>query len=152
MHGDVTARRVSSPFGLLRALAACAILAGVLAMHALTVGHAPTTFAPPVSHQSAAHVATHASDDGARVLGESTADLCANCDDDATRQHGRDHSTLAMCLAVLAAVAVVWLVARRRLPHAHVDLTVKRLRVAPDALQPTWRTAPSLSSLCVLRT
>ncbi len=153
MRRDVQARRAGVLPALLHALIACAVLLGVLAMHALTVGHAPATLGAAVAHPHVVQTAAQlAHETQPTAMAAVAASHCMACDHDATSHHEVDHTSLGVCLAVIAGTLLVWLLAwRRRLP-ATLNLALGRVALLPGALSPTWRTAPSLSSLCVLRT
>ncbi len=152
MRRDLQARRAGVLPAVLHALIACAVLVGVLAMHALTVGHAPAAIGAGVAHAHVTQASSHMPGEGQPVTMAAVEGGCVRCDHDATNDHEVNHTSLGVCLAVIAGAVLVWLLAwRRRLP-ASLDLALRRLRALPGALSPAWRTAPSLSSLCVLRT
>ncbi len=153
MRRDAQARRAKVLPAVLHALIGCAVLVGVLAMHALTVGHAPATLGAAVAHPHVMQTAPHLALDVQPVaIAAVEASHCMACDHDATSHHEVNHTSLGVCLAVVAGTLLVWLLAwRRRLP-ARLNLSLRRIALLPGALSPPWRTAPSLSSLCVLRT
>ncbi len=151
MRRDMEARRARVVPAVLHALVACAVLVGVLAMHALSVGHAPATLAVGTDHPHVVQSIPHLP--GGELLGPSGAgpNECTTCDQGVTHHRDIDHTGLGLCLAVVAGAVLVWLLAlRSRLP-ASLDLTLRRPVGLSGALSPARRTAPSLSSLCVLR-
>jgi hypothetical protein len=131
--------------GLIRALIAVWLLAGVFAMHGLTGNHEvalATTHAimPPHGEEHAA--ATHQMPVSSNEVTVQTA------------PDGHDHSMGDVCLAMLTvlALAIIGALAARSLLAAHpVVLRTPTPHVVTAGLSPPWA-QPSLSRLCVLRT
>lgn len=120
-----------------RPLIVLTLVAAVFAMHALTVGH-PATPVGSVSSSSASPVSgMHVAEHGGS--GEDPPPPPA------------DGHWLELCVAVLLAGAVVWLVVARRSPLGRALRPLEGRRVTtPAASRPP--PSPSLTRLCVLRT
>lgn len=155
--------RVRIGSGLVKALIAACLLAGVFTMHGLTgnhdaamaLVHQPSTLAGvphsdestqlgvPHSHESAPHTGVPALPAGQPVV-----------EIGPFEDHGHIHSMEDVCLAMLAALllALVVAVALRSSVTAHpAVLAAAPVRVDADGPSPPWR-RPTLSKLCVLRT
>lgn len=164
--------RVRSGWGLVKALIAVCLLAGVIAMHGLTGSHDAAMALPhhppavaqlpaahpaevvnaaarspevgkPHSHGPAGHTAVPALPSGQPVVEIGPYD-----------DHGHIHSMEDVCLAMLVALllALVAALALRSLAIAHpAVLAAAPVRVVADGPSPPWH-RPTLSKLCVLRT
>lgn len=153
---------------LARAAAVLLLLAGVLAMHAVTAGHgggnaslssaAGANFSQPASVEAGPHL--YGAAPGAhKLMKEQTAvttsaqagNACGGCQDHQAPAQTGSH-LLEVCLAVLAAAGLLLLLigrarrATQRLAHALTTVTVA-IQPLVGVLRP-----PSLSNLCVLRT
>jgi hypothetical protein len=150
--------------GLIRALIAACLLAGVFAMHGLTGNHDAAALthaahAPQSMHQeSAGHAAHHVTDGpSATAVSLSPASYDAVTPSGITvgpAQDGHGHAMGDVCLAMLTvlALAIVAALAARSL---RAGRPVVRLRAGrtpiPAGPSPPWL-QPTLSKLCVLRT
>lgn len=140
-----------------------ALLCGVLAMHALTVGHNPEhsvegAVGGAVRGTTDGAMATHRADPGSLTVAlqqaadtPASAPCHAGCDDHLPSRGG--HSTTAICLAVVGALGVVagsllLLGARRPVTAGEAFATT----TSPGWWTSTLSTAPRRYSLCVLRT
>ena len=133
--------------GLVKALIAACLLAGVFTMHGLTSNH---DAAMPLIHQPIAQPApmAHHAAVPAPSVGLPVVEIGPYED------HGHIHSMEDVCLAMLVALllALVVALALRSLLTAHpVVLAAVPIRVVADGPSPPWR-RPILSKLCVLRT
>lgn len=163
------AKRAPRPLAVLvRTAAVLTLLAGVLAMHALTAHHGPppATWAPaataalyadPVMGVSHEHASTgsvagaHGPTVAHTVAGPVNAEGCADCGSHPGPAHTGAH-LLDVCLGVLFAATISLLLvmvacARRPARTAPIRRTPRLVRQVSSALRP-----PSLSMLCVLRT
>lgn len=155
---------LSRATGRLRPLVVLAVVAGVLTMHALTVGHHPAPAASSALTTSASAVSLgvamrdlglHAGGVAAgttemRAVGRHAADGCTGCGQGGPGSSHTGTHLLDVCLGVLLAFALLSLLTRRTRAGSIVNgpatwwqarLSVSR-RPRP----------PSLSQLCVLRT
>ncbi|GAA1604941.1 hypothetical protein GCM10009789_68630 [Kribbella sancticallisti] len=161
----------------MRALVLFGVLAGVFAMHALTMNHDPAMAGsaaamPPsgAGHMSAAAGVAAVADDGGPLSGHvgmsdgSAADMAAvtelaSASNALVSAHSTagNHGMSGVCVAVLAAslalvgvaLMLCWLRSARSVPRAWQVLP---LQLSPlPGRSPPWL-APSLSKLCVLRT
>jgi hypothetical protein len=153
--------RVRIGSGLVKALIAACLLAGVFTMHGLTGNHdaamalvhqPPTQVGVPSSHESVgvphSHESAARSDVPALAVGLPVVEFGPYED------HGHIHSMEDVCLAMLVALllALVVAVALRSSATAHpAVLAAAPVRVIADGPSPPWR-RPILSKLCVLRT
>ncbi len=141
-----------------RVLAVVALLCGVLAMHALSVGHLPWTphageggrahHAPAIDVGSPhwQHADTHVAEASAHA--PVAASPCDGCGSSTTDGAG-GHSAIGLCIAVLTAGVAVLLVAAsgRRAILRELHAVPLRWVAAESPVRP-----PDLSALCVLRT
>jgi uncharacterized protein DUF6153 len=156
----------------LRPVAVLAVLAGVLAMHALTVGHHPGSHVGGSADPAVAAVAVHdhaaapGSARDVRAIDPRPAgghavpttrlpvdpDGCGNCGHGAPDPSHSGSHLLDLCIAVLlAATVTLLLLLVARSPAVAHALTHIRRAVTPVAVR-RRPPGPSLSQLCVLRT
>lgn len=170
MTGKQQRQRVAA-HALRRAVAVLTLLAGLVAMHALTVGHDPVVTGtvaigapdmaaggghihlagPEHPHQAAAHsTAAEGAAPDAAAQAMNLSDSCVGCAHDPGSSHGGSH-LLNICLAVLLAGAVTLaLVAARRSRPDRGPAVAAGARVVVSQL--TAPRPPSLFRPCVLRT
>jgi hypothetical protein len=145
--------------GLVRALVVAGVLAGVFAMHGLTIDHAPVSVGrghPTASHDAATGADPVAVRSGAMTVHSAMA-AAARPDRSQTRAGERDpgHAMPAVCVAVLAASVLLLLVSRvlRRgvLGWTYRDVRAWRAVGAGRSGRSPPGSSLSLSKLCVLR-
>ena len=150
----------------LEPLVVLAVAAGVLAMHALTVGHHSVPAAASALTQSPALAASsgigavrdirhHAGgiDEGTTglgLIGQAAAENCAGCGQGEPGSSHTGSHLLDMCVAVLLAIALLSLLTRRTRRGSDLLGSVSWRQVGPSVSRRPR--PPSLSQLCVLRT
>ena len=146
----------------LRPLVVLALVAGVLAMHALTVGHQPSPALSAASSAAASVGVMH--DTGHRSSGvaagmttrgpadSDSADHCAGCGHDGRGSSHAGSHLLGLCVAVLLAGALTLLLFALRGRRRGLLLRAFRPVVISRGAASRRPRPPSLSQLCVLRT
>jgi predicted cobalt transporter CbtA len=137
--------------GLVRALVSVCLLAGVLAMHALTMDHDPAMIA--MSGKAANAEPIQAGSD----MPEHSSAVPASSRTDAAYTRRAGHEMAELCVAVMSGsllllglvLMLAWLRSARSTPWS---LRLFPVRLSPLlGRSPPWLT-PSLSKLCVMRT
>jgi len=148
--------------GRLRPLVVLALVAGVLAMHALMVGHHSGVSSSAARASSVSATAMHGTAHqtirtatglaGMELAGSVDAEKCVACGHDSPGSSHPGWHLLDLCVAVLlaGAVTMLLLLARGARGPSSFRRAVERAVSSPASSR--RRRPPSLSQLCVLRT